>query len=141
MLWTGEAHLGNIERERYRAWDHRQRRVVNIANDYFRPATGPPVLIDGVNVKYISSGMVKRLHEDYNARRLQAERASLISVLTARIQTEERRLYEALEAEALEDQRREAEGWFYDPHGGPDGAGAWVNPYLDEDEDLEGLDA
>lgn len=98
MHWTGEAHLGRIERERYRAWDHRQRRVVNIANDYFRPATGPPVLIDGVNVRYISSGMVKRLHEDYDARRLQAERASLISVLSARC--------DVLQAEEEEAERR-----------------------------------
>lgn len=141
LHWTGEWSMGRIERERYRTWDQRKRRVVNVANDFYcsksGPSCGSKVLIDGTNVRYISSGLAQRLREDYNARCLQASRASLISVLTARIQAEEQRLYEALEAEARETERLEAEGWYFDPHGGPGGEGAWVNPDLEDLEDFE----
>lgn len=145
---------GRIERERRMLWDRKTRKVVRVSADYWVPRlsttnrkgivehrdTGPPVLIDGQRVRYLPKPLLKRLEEDYRTR-YRSTWQDLMNVLGTRVkQAEDRLLAELMEAEAFEDQRRAEEGWFYDPHGGPGGEGAWVHPDLD-DEDLEALEA
>lgn len=88
MHWTGEQKAGRIIRERYKHFDKTKGYVVGIRRDYFQSEVrqpredgigseilldGPPVLIDGLNIVYLTGGIVKRLRDERAAGELQRE--------------------------------------------------------------------